>query len=168
MPISKFSHFSAAMLLVAMMLLTPGCRPDPEVTFDLQTFEVDADGADKDRLKTDDQWVSILYANLFQETLAAGDLFEIKQCLESIGDQKIARAVVVSNMMGSEDVILPSIEEMDTDLDAFIRETYVRFLVRYPSEAETTWLANFIENHPAMTPELVYSSFALSDEYLYY
>jgi len=165
---TQIFNSAALALAMAVVMLASGCRPDPEVTYGLQPFEITANGADKDRLKTDDQWISILYANLFQETLPAGDLFEIKQCLASIGDQEIARAVVLANMMASEDVLLPSVEEMNSDLDGFILATYVRFLVRYPSEAETTWLANFIENNPAMRPELVFTSFALSEEYLYY
>jgi hypothetical protein len=168
MPTYKSAGKTVLLGLAAALMLASGCRPEPEVTFDLLPLEVGADGAEKDRLKTNDQWISILYANLFQETLPAGELFEIKQCLASIGDQEIGRAVVLANMMASEDVLLPSEQEMNADLDAFIHATYVRFLVRYPTEAETTWLANFVENNPAMTPELVYTSFALSDEYLYY
>ena len=47
-------------------------------------------------------------------------------------------------------------------------DTYVRFLVRYPTEAERTWMRNFLTSNPAMTPELVYTAFALSEEYLHY
>ena len=52
--------------------------------------------------------------------------------------------------------------------DNFVEETYVRFLVRYPTQAERTWMRNYIQNTPTVTPELVYSSFALSTEYLHY
>ena len=56
----------------------------------------------------------------------------------------------------------------DADIDAFIDETYARFFVRLPTEAERTYVRNFIQGNPYMTPELVYFSFALSDEYMYY
>ena len=47
-------------------------------------------------------------------------------------------------------------------------ETYKRFLVREPTEAETTYFKNYINSDPNVTPELVYFAFALSNEYLFY
>ena len=70
--------------------------------------------------------------------------------------------------MNEPDVILPSVEEMEADMDAFIDTTYERFLVRFPTEAERAWVKNFIESNEFMNPELVYFSFALSDEYMFY
>jgi hypothetical protein len=57
---------------------------------------------------------------------------------------------------------------MNADIDTFIDDTYVRFYVRFPTEAEKTYVRNFIQSNPYMTPELVYFSFALSDEYMFY
>ena len=70
--------------------------------------------------------------------------------------------------MQNPNVQLPSAESMLTNPDQFVEATYVRFLVRYPTEAERTWMRNYIQNTPTVTPELVYSSFALSTEYLHY
>ena len=88
--------------------------------------------------------------------------------IESIGDKELAREVIISNFMNDSDVILPTVDEMNTDIDAFITETYVRFLVRYPTEAEKEYVRNFIITNPYVTPEIVYFSFALSNEYMYY
>jgi hypothetical protein len=44
----------------------------------------------------------------------------------------------------------------------------VRFYVRKPSEAEKEFIKQSIIADPNLTPELVYMSFALSDEYMYY
>jgi hypothetical protein len=65
-------------------------------------------------------------------------------------------------------VQLPNAEIITQDPEGFINDTYVRFLVRYPTEAERTWMRNFLASHPTMNPELVYTSFALSEEYLHY
>jgi len=95
-------------------------------------------------------------------------LFEIKQGFFSIGDQDIARESLVSNFMQRPDVVLPDASLMGSDPDTFIDETYVRFLVRYPTEAERTWMRNDLAANPTLTPELVYTAFALSEEYLHY
>lgn len=145
-----------------------GCRPDPQTHFELNGIEVSTQTAVKDRLKSPEQWVSIVYTNLFQAALPANELFDVSQVFSSIGDQEIAREVLLSNFFNSDEVQLPTPEEMQANPDAFIDETYLRFFVRLPTAAERTYVRNFLDNHPGMTPELVYMSFALSEEYLYY
>ena len=70
--------------------------------------------------------------------------------------------------MQDDEVQLPDAGMIAQDPDGFIDDTYVRFLVRYPTEAERTWMRNYLATNPTMTPELVYTAFALSEEYLHY
>lgn len=158
----------SALLLLLLGVGAIGCRPDPQTHFELNGIEVSTQTAVKDRLKSPEQWVSIVYTNLFQAALPANELFDVSQVFSSIGDQEIAREVLLSNFFNSDEVQLPTPEEMQANPDAFIDETYLRFFVRLPTAAERTYVRNFLDNHPGMTPELVYMSFALSEEYLYY
>jgi hypothetical protein len=57
---------------------------------------------------------------------------------------------------------------MRQDPEAFITETYKRFFVRVPTEAEKTYMINYINSHPEVTPEHVYYAFAISNEYYFY
>ena len=57
---------------------------------------------------------------------------------------------------------------MTDDPDGFLDETYHRFFVRNITEAEKTYLKNLIMANDSLTPEILYYSFALSDEYQYY
>ncbi|HAW51863.1 MAG TPA: hypothetical protein DCX54_05970 [Flavobacteriales bacterium] len=124
--------------------------------------------AGKLKLKTNQQYVAILHANLFQVALSANQIFEISQCIESVGDKEIAREVIISNFMNEPGVIMPSAAEMRADIRTFIIDTYQRFLVRNPTEAEIEYFKNYISANPNVTPELVYFSFSLANEYLYY
>ena len=152
----------------SILLLIGGCTSEPDVTYGLQPLELSASNAEKDRVKSIDQWITILYADLFGEALGSAELFEVKQAFFSVGDQNIARATLVSNFMQDANVQLPDAGVMVQDPDGFIDDTYVRFLVRYPTEAERTWMRNYLASNPTMTPELVYTAFALSEEYLHY
>ena len=152
----------------SLLLLIAGCKAEPDVTYGLQPLELNASNAEKDRVKSIDQWITILYADLFGEALGSAELFEVKQAFFSVGDQDIARATLVSNFMQDANVQLPDAGVMVQDPDGFIDDTYVRFLVRYPTEAERTWMRNYLSSNPTMTPELVYTAFALSEEYLHY
>lgn len=164
--ISFRKRISIAVLLVLMLFFATACRKEP--IYELQQVDLRPPSPDKDQLKTNEEYVAILHANMFQTGLSANEVYELAQCIESIGDKELAREVVISNFMNKPGVIIPTDEEMRADIDAFMIATYNRFLVRDPNEAEKTWFRNYIEADPYVTPELIYFSFALSDEYMYY
>jgi hypothetical protein len=168
MPISN-KHYSVLILLVLILFIS-GCKKEEKQENDYGVIPVNTfpPNAGKTKQKTDQQYVSILHANLFQKALSANQIFEISQCIESIGDKEIAREVIISNFMKEHSVIMPSDSLMRADLDYFIRETYKRFLVRNPTQAELTYFKNYIDANPNVTAELVYFSFSLSNEYLFY
>lgn len=164
----RFFPLSIYGVATCLLLCATSCSTEPEVQYGLLPLELLSSTADKDREKTIDQWISILHADLFGSALGSAELFDIKQAFESVGDQEVARESLVASFMQNPNVQLPSAESMLTNPDQFVEATYVRFLVRYPTEAERTWMRNYIQNTPTVTPELVYSSFALSTEYLHY
>ncbi len=157
---------TAALAAVAMFL--SACKKEQVGLYELNEVQLLPDAASKDKLKTNQQFVSILYTNLFQAGLPGGDVFELDQLFQSIGDKDLAKEVLISNFFNDGSVQLPTTTEMNTDLDGFIETTYKRFFIRLPNEAEKTWLRNFIQSNPYITPEIVYFSFALSNEYKYY
>ena len=114
------------------------------------------------------QYISILYANLFQTALSSNELVEITNCIESIGDKEVAHEIVLSNFMNSQQVLIPSDSLMRSDLNHFIEETYKRFYVRDITEAERKFFIDFFESNPGVSSEMVYMAFALSNEYQFY
>ena len=158
-------------LIAALLLLSISCKKDEEKgsnEYVVNPVTSLPPNAGKTKEKSDQQYVAILHANLFQVALSANQVFEISQCIESIGDKELAREVIISNFMNESDVKMPSDSLMRADLETFIIDTYQRFLVRNPTEAEITYFRNYIKANPDVTPELVYFSFALSNEYLFY
>lgn len=158
--------------LMFVFITNSGCKKETDRMYEVNPVELQPPNAGKNKLKTNEQYVAILYANFFQKALSANQIYDISQCMESIGDKELAREVLISNMMNKSGTIIPTKAEMMADLDKFIVETYNRFLIRNPTEAEKTYFNNYITAHvtPADTllPELVYFSFAMSDEYMYY
>ncbi len=157
-------------LIVGVLLLFLGssCRRDEYQIYELDSLGVTGLNTGKNKLKTSSQYISILYANLFQKALSANQLVEITNLIESIGDKQLAHEIVVSNLMNRPDVRIPTMTEMRADVDGFIDETYTRFLVREPTESERSWFRNFIVTNTFVSPEIVYLSFALCDEYQFY
>jgi hypothetical protein len=155
-------------LLPALIFFTSCKKEINPDRYEVNPVELYSSIGDKTKIKSREQYVSILYTNLFQQALSGNQLVEIIDCLESIGDKELGREVLISNFMNQAGVQLPSDSLMRSNPDEFIAETYERFFVREPSQAEITWFKNFIESNPQLSPELVYFAFALSNEYLYY
>ena len=158
--------YAISILSILVVLGLSSCEKDKE--YEVNEGSILPPNANKTKLKSNQQYIAILYANLFQTALSSDNLFEASECIQSIGDNTLAHEVLISNYMNKPDVILPTNEEMRADLDVFITETYNRFLVRSPTEAERQYFKNYINTHPNVKPELIYFSFALSNEYQYY
>ena len=130
---------ASTILLVfsVVLLLSTSCTKEDD-TYLVNTELILPASAFKTKLKTDQQYVAILHANLFQLALSANELYDIAQGIESIGDKEVATEVVISKFMNKPGVQLPTDSAMHAEIDKFIVETYERLLVREPSEAEST------------------------------
>ena len=102
-----------SILLICIFLSVISCKKDD--IYELNEIHANSYNANKNKLKTTNQYISVLYANLFQKALSANELVEISNCIESIGDKEIAHEVVISNFMNKSDVILPSDSLMRSD-----------------------------------------------------
>ena len=152
-------------ILVSVLLISSCVKDD---VYELNEVHANSYNANKNKLKSSNQFISILHANLFQKALSANELVEISRCIESIGDKEVAHEIVLSNFMNKEGVIIPSDSLMRDDLNVFIEESYKRFFVRDITEAEREFFLSFFESHPNVSAEMVYMAFSLSNEYQYY
>ena len=150
-----------------ILLFCFSCKNKDKI-YELNTITAHPANTGKDKLKSNEQYISILYANLFQKALSANKLVEISECIQSIGDKETAKEIVIANFLNDPDIIIPSKQDMTDDPDGFLDETYHRFFVRNITEAEKTYFKNIIMANDSLTPEMLYYSFALSDEYQYY
>jgi hypothetical protein len=152
---------------LCFLLLCGACREEYFV-YGIEDLEITPVNSEKDKAKTHAQYISILYANMFQEAIGPNQMLEALKAIESIGDKQVAYDILVSKYMNDPQVKIPTTESMRAAPETFVRETYVRFLVRQPTEAELQWMINYIESRPSLTPELVYFSFATSNEHFHY
>jgi len=153
--------------LFSALLLFISCQKEHTV-YEIKDVTVLPVNSQKNKAKTSGQYISILYTNFFQEPIGPNKMLEAQNAILSIGDKKIAYEMLVSKYMNDPRVMLPSMDDMRDDTEVFVRETYKRFLVRQPTEAELQWWVNYIESRPQLEPELVYFSFATSNEHFHY
>ena len=156
-------------------LLTVGvltsCKKKDQNTYGVVDSQVNGTNLDKDKAKSNIEFHSILSTNLYQKPSSINELSRTDRVMQSCGDKSLINEVIISNYMNSSAVKLPSRKMMLDSTERFIEETYVRFFIRRPTEAEKTWFTNFInanKSNPNFRPELVYTAFAASDEYMFY
>lgn len=158
---------SLYVLIIATCLLMSSCTENAYV-YEVNEITVEPNNAEKNKEKSSGQYLAILYANLFQKPLSASELVDLSELIASIGDKQVAYETIIAKFLSSPDVIIPSKSEMDANIGQFVNDTYQRFYVRFPTQAEQAYFVNYLESHPEVTPELVYFAFATSAEYNYY
>ncbi|MEM6261074.1 MAG: hypothetical protein AAGI38_01100 [Bacteroidota bacterium] len=167
----KYPRISECLMLCILGLAIPqfSCTSDEDqYLYEVEQFDLVPPSGNQDKAKTTNQYISILYADVFEKALAANDQVEIGNAMFSIGDQELARQVVISNFLNHPEAQVPSRKVMLEDLDQFVIDTYRKFFIRDPSQAELAYVKSFIEADPNVSPEVVYLTFATSNEYQYY
>lgn len=156
-------------LLIATVLIGLGsCKKDYVTDYGVLDEPVNSQYIKKGKQKNDAQYISILSTNIMQKPISVNELVKTENVIYSIGDRSLAYEIIISNYMNSPDKQLPSDSLMRADVDAFMKDTYRRFYVRDPSELELTFFRNFLDAHPNITVELIYTAFAASEEYRFY
>lgn len=122
----------------------------------------------KNKQKTPAQYISILYANLFQTSIPVDVLGVLGEVRVALGDKQMANELILNGFVHEPNVLIVSNNEMRNNVDEFIDETYLRFFLRAPTAYEKFELKKIIEEDLDLTPELIYQGFALSNEYQFY
>lgn len=172
-------------VLLIMAFTTYSCRKEPIWQYEVNPQTEGAPTAGKDKLKTPEQYAAILHVNLYNKPMTADDLYDLSRIYLSIGDKEIAREVIIANFMNDNyagsyaylmgyPVIKPTdaewanLRKNETELTKFITQTYERFFLRQPTQAELTFQREWIGTHPNLTPDKYYFSFAIANEYQFY
>ena len=159
--------------MVILWMIT-GCMKDSQHTvYDNVIYEVNpvavyASNADKTKQKSPEQFVSILYTNLTNKTIPGDELNNLSELMLSMGDKGLTNQMLLENFLMSTDISIPSDGKMRSNTDQFIKETYLKFFLRNPTEYEKYFFKDLINKDVTITPEMIYAAFAQSNEYLFY
>ncbi|MEL6671472.1 MAG: hypothetical protein AAFR61_04745 [Bacteroidota bacterium] len=155
-------------LIIGLLGFLCACTGEDHYLYEVNPVALQADNSQKTKQKSSEQFVAGLYAILFQQSIPVAEQEAYRKLMLSTGDQDLARERIIIELLNRPELKLPHEDLYESDVQTFIREAYRTFYVREPSMAELTYLSTFMEAHPEMTPELIYFSFALSEEYQYY
>lgn len=165
--ISGFPNWILA-LSISLLVLQTSCNKEKRYIYEVQQQELYQSAAQKQNLKTTDQFISIAYSHLFGASITNTELTKYNIALQSLGDKSTMQDMIVKSMINRSGVQLVSNTAMRADIPTFVEETYLRFYNRKPNEFERWKMKDLIEKNTDVTPQMIYYSMMTSDEYRYY
>lgn len=153
--------------LIAILWLS-ACQKEDVYLYEVDQVSVNQPGVNKANQKSDLEFLSLAYADLFGTTISADNLNIMVQAYASMGDKNLIADIIIRNLLNTPGARIPTDAEMRADVDGFISETYKKFYIREPGEYEVWYLKQLIEEDSDFSPEMIYYAFLTSDEYRYY
>jgi hypothetical protein len=161
--------------VLTFCLLCFACRKETvetikqgNVVYQLDTIPLYSSNAQKTRRKTPSQFFSILYANLFQQSIASNQLNDLDVLSSAIGDKQAMNELIIRSYITGPLAKIPTDKDMRANVEQFVTNTYLLFNQRKPTQIEKAYLGNMIRKDNGLTAQDIYTSFALSNEYQYY
>lgn len=158
-----------------ILLVSTGCKKDVEekqvydnIIYKVDTTRLYSSSAEKTKQKSQTQYISIMYSDLFSTNISGGELSELSELSLAMGDKTMANELTLSHYLNSTTLDKPSDAEMRADVEVFVENTYLRFYQRNPGPYERLYLTDVIDKDPLLTVLDVYTAFILSNEYYYY
>ena len=149
--------------------LIVSCSKEPNYLFEVENVEINQASADKNRLKTDIEFVSIAFNDLYGQNISQGELDEIITVYKSFGDKSIVIEMIIRKFISDEDSQIPNIDRStEQTVKQFVQETYETIFNRTPNAFEKWYLTDYIYKHQEIDAKMVYYSLMTSNEYRYY
>lgn len=144
------------------------CIKEEIHVYEINEVELYSSASEKENLKTDEQFLSILYTDLFERSISNQQMERLYETYSSIGDKSLAVDMITKSLITSNSAKIPSDAEMRGDPKAFVEQAFKKFYVRKPTEQEVWFLKNQIEKNDELTAVDIYYAMLTADEYRYY
>jgi len=153
-------------LFLSAMLLS--CKKHEINQYEINNVNVTSNSGSKNNLKNDLQLISIMYSDLYGNSIPSTTLQNLYNGYISFGDKNIIVEKITQNFLLDPLAVVPSDSIMRLDPDTYITNAYKKFLIRTPSEAELWYIKNTIEQSNNLTSRDVYYAILTSEEYKHY
>lgn len=158
----------ALAFLALTVALHTSCKKDIITQYQIRDVALYSSASEKKNLKSDEQFISIMYTDIFEKSISNEQLLSMNKAYTSIGDKSLIIDILIKSLLADQSANIPTIAEMRADPETFVQDTYKRFLVRLPSKQEEWFLTNQIANNNKLEPLDIYYAVLTSDEYRYY
>lgn len=162
------SPFWMILLALVISVAEQGCKKEQIVAYELPDQKVSTLNAPKNNLKSDQEFISILYTDLFSVSMPNAVLNDVTNASQSFGDKAVITDLLFRNYLNQSGLDIPDSTTMRTDPELFVKKAYRKLLVRDPDAQEVWFLKKMITENADLTPQSIYYALATSNEYRFY
>lgn len=156
-------------IYILLLIVLSSCKRDPSYIFEVNDVTVTASTGEKNRLKTDIEFVSIAHTDIFGSNISSKDLENIVTTYKSFGDKSLTIEMIIRKFIDDGGVnITPIDKSSNTSIESFVINTYKKLYNREPDAFEKWYLSDLIANDDVINAEMVYFSMMTANEYRYY
>lgn len=155
-------------LAIALLVIVASCKREVVRQYEVNDVNLYTSASEKNNLKTDEQFISILYTDLFETSISNSKLQQLNQAYTSMGDKSLVIDILIKSLLADPGAKLPAEQEMRDNPEEFVTDIYKKLLVRKPTAQEKWFLVNQIEKNTDLEPIDIYYAMLTSDEYRYY
>ena len=120
-------------------------------------------------LKTDIEFVSIAYTDIYGSSISQSELEDIITSYQSFGDKSLVIELIIRKFIFTSQSNIPSINRNNiSDVENFVQQAYEKLYNRTPNAFEKWYLSDYIMSNSFINGETFYYSLMTSNEYRYY
>ena len=154
--------------LAALFIIGVSCKREVTKQYEINEVNLYTSASEKKNLKSDEQFISILYSDLFGTAITNSKLQELNQAYTSFGDKSLIIDMLIKSMLADPGAQVSTAQGMRDAPGEFVQTAYKTLLVRKPTKQEEWFLVNQIEKNPDLEPMDIYYSMLTCEEYRYY
>lgn len=155
--------------IVFIAIAITACKRDPYSIFEVQDVTVSLNEGEKNRLKTDIEFVSIAYTDIFSTNISQNNLEEIITTYKSLGDKSLVIEMIVRKFISEGGSSIQNIDRSSsTSIESFVTDVYKKLYNRTPDAYELWYLTDVIQKDQDINASLIYYSMMTANEYRYY
>jgi hypothetical protein len=156
-------------ILILVLFISACKKDDPTYLFEVDNIQVKPNSANKDRLKTDIEFISIAYNDLYGANISQSELDEIIRSYQSFGDKSLVIELIIKKFVFSSQSNITTIDRSsDATIEAFVQESYEKIYNRTPNSFEKWYLTDFLKSNEDINSQTFYYSIMTANEYRYY
>lgn len=155
--------------IVFIAIAITACKQDPSSIFEVQDITVSLNEGEKNRLKTDIEFVSIAYTDIFSTNISQNNLEEVITTYKSLGDKSLVIEMIVRKFISEGGSSIQNIDRSSsTSIESFVTDVYKKLYNRTPDAYELWYLTDVIQKDQDINASLIYYSMMTANEYRYY
>ena len=155
--------------IALMAIVLTACKQDPSSIFEVEDVTVSLNEGKKNRLKTDIEFVSIAYTDIFSTNISQNNLEEIITTYKSLGDKSLVIEMIVRKFISEGGSSIQNIDRSSsTSIESFVTHVYKKLYNRTPDAYELWYLTDVIQKDQDINASLIYYSMMTANEYRYY